>query len=470
MIKPQSRFIQSANFANGLNDWNTYTQDYELDVLGLYDGATSLINRAHTRTDALNLTNIYDNVTSANTMTLSYSAANRLQNADGAWGSKTFYYDGVGNRIEERATPPGGSQTISTLDYPATSNRVTDITQGATTVRSIGYDAAGNITSDNRLGSTYAYTYNDAGRLKTVSYEGNLKGTYTYNGQHQLIGRVITNSGSENGTTHYVHDRGGNVIAELDASGATAREYIWLPETEIAPTAASRAQIDRPIAVVDGVDTATPVTYYVHTDHLNRPIKMSDASKAIQWSAEYQPWDAVQSLSGPLTLDLRFPGQWFQLEAGLHYNWHRHYDPSLGRYTQPDPLGFVDGPSVYGYARGNPYRYVDPDGRNPAGVCALVPAACGTAIEKTVEVCLAIGTYIITQMSKKKEGFCSCSHRDRNKVGNEDWACLRLRNQGICTGPYKDTGTDTASCQANARENAPTACRACLGHCKFFSN
>jgi len=47
----------------------------------------------------------------------------------------------------------------------------------------------------------------------------------------------------------------------------------------------------------------------------------------------------------------------------LHYNWHRHYDPSLGRYTQPDPLGFVDGPSVYGYARNSPYRYVDKDGR-----------------------------------------------------------------------------------------------------------
>ncbi|MCC0010934.1 MAG: RHS repeat-associated core domain-containing protein [Hyphomicrobiaceae bacterium] len=48
----------------------------------------------------------------------------------------------------------------------------------------------------------------------------------------------------------------------------------------------------------------------------------------------------------------------------MHYNWHRHYDPSLGRYTQADPLGFVDGPSVYGYARNNPYRYVDRDGRN----------------------------------------------------------------------------------------------------------
>ena len=61
-------------------------------------------------------------------------------------------------------------------------------------------------------------------------------------------------------------------------------------------------------------------------------------------------------------MDLRFPGQWFQLEAGLHYNWHRHYDPSLGRYTQPDPLGFVDGPSVYGYAGAEPVTGVDPSG------------------------------------------------------------------------------------------------------------
>ena len=47
----------------------------------------------------------------------------------------------------------------------------------------------------------------------------------------------------------------------------------------------------------------------------------------------------------------------------MRYNWHRHYDPSLGCYTQPNPLGFVDGPSVYGYAGGSPYGYVDPDGR-----------------------------------------------------------------------------------------------------------
>jgi len=53
---------------------------------------------SHTRTDALNLTNIYDNITSANIMSLTYSPANHLRNADGAWGSKTFYYDGGGWR------------------------------------------------------------------------------------------------------------------------------------------------------------------------------------------------------------------------------------------------------------------------------------------------------------------------------------------------------------------------------------
>ena len=71
---------------------------------------------------------------------------------------------------------------------------------------------------------------------------------------------------------------------------------------------------------------------------------------------------APYAITGSATLDARFPGQWYQLEAGLHYNWHRHYDPTLGRYTQPDPLGFVDGPSVYAYARSSPQMAVDPEG------------------------------------------------------------------------------------------------------------
>ena len=127
--------------------------------------------------------------------------------------------------------------------------------RAGTTTRSLTYDNAGNILTDSRFGGPYTYGYNKADRLKTVTVSGTLRGTYTYNGREQLAKRVITNSGSANVTTLYVHDQFGNVIAELNSGGATVREYIWLVEIEIAPTMGSRTQIDRPIAVIDGVNT-----------------------------------------------------------------------------------------------------------------------------------------------------------------------------------------------------------------------
>jgi RHS repeat-associated protein len=141
----------------------------------------------------------------------------------------------------------------------------------------------------------------------------------------------------------------------------------------------SRTVVDRPLAVVDAVNTA-PVAYWVSVEHLNRPIKMTNAAKTSVWDAVWQPWGGIHSITGSATLNTRFPGQWYQIETGLHYNWHRSYDPPLGRYTQPDPLGFVDGPSVYGYAAGSPMRFVDRDGR------LLVPGPIGVAITITMIV------------------------------------------------------------------------------------
>ena len=56
------------------------------------------------------------------------------------------------------------------------------------------------------------------------------------------------------------------------------------------------------------------------------------------------------------------PGQYFDAETGLHQNWHRDYDPSIGRYLQSDPLGLYAGLSTYSYANSNPIRYTDPLG------------------------------------------------------------------------------------------------------------
>ena len=90
---------------------------------------------------------------------------------------------------------------------------------------------------------------------------------------------------------------------------------------------------------------------------------MTNAAGASVWSAVWLSWGGAHTITGAEINDARFPGQWFQLEAGLHYNWHRAYDPTIGRFTQSDPMEFVDGPSLFAYAGNSPFEYVDPTGR-----------------------------------------------------------------------------------------------------------
>ncbi len=135
------------------------------------------------------------------------------------------------------------------------------------------------------------------------------------------------------------------------------REYIWLN--------------DMPVAVVDNVNT-TPVIYDVQVDHLMRPARMTDASANWVWDVIFTPFGTTAYINqNPTVMNIRFPGQWFQLETGLAYNWHRHYDATTGRYVQPDRLGLVailgDGPSIYNYARQAPLGWTDRSGENAAG-------------------------------------------------------------------------------------------------------
>ncbi len=142
-------------------------------------------------------------------------------------------------------------------------------------------------------------------------------------------------AGGASEVTLSVHDLAGNRIAEHDQTGAVLREYIWLD--------------GRPLAIVEGGQT-----FWLHTDHIGRPVLATDATGAVVWAARYRPFggiDAVAVDTGAVGQDIRFPGQWFQSETGLHQNWMRDYDPTIGRYLQADPLGLVDGASVYGYAR-----------------------------------------------------------------------------------------------------------------------
>jgi RHS repeat-associated protein len=78
---------------------------------------------------------------------------------------------------------------------------------------------------------------------------------------------------------------------------------------------------------------------------------------------------------------LRFPGQYADKETNLYYNFFRDYDPSLGRYSESDPIGMVGGPNTYAYAYSGPVSNLDPDGRLGLGGAVLLVALVGMAAE-----------------------------------------------------------------------------------------
>jgi RHS repeat-associated protein len=337
--------LRSLVFDNGLSLWRTYDANYRPDQLALFDGSTAVLQHYHGYQDDLNLTNLWDNLNPANDQSYWYSANNMLQNADGPWGENLFYQDGSGN-LTWHINDNGTTTTTDQLTYSGTSNRIGSVIRNSSTLRSFTHDAAGNIATDVQGGVTTAYTYNNADRLASFTKGGTQVGAYVYNALGQLVIRTVTNA-VPSGVTVYFYDQQGHVIAEFD--GVTAqlkREYIWLG--------------DMPIAVID---PGTPSTsYYVHADHLNRPIAMTDASKAFVAKATWLPFGGLHSYTGTEGIDLRFPGQLFQAESGLHYNWFRQYDPTTGRYTQPDPMGLVDGPNRYAYVGNDPLQKFDSTG------------------------------------------------------------------------------------------------------------
>ncbi len=91
------------------------------------------------------------------------------------------------------------------------------------------------------------------------------------------------------------------------------------------------------------------------------PKALTDASGQVVWKASYSPFGKASITTQGPTFNLRFPGQYYDAETGLHYNWRR-YDPNTGRYITSDPIGLAGGINTYAYALSNPIGNADPTG------------------------------------------------------------------------------------------------------------
>ena len=136
------------------------------------------------------------------------------------------------------------------------------------------------------------------------------------------------------------------LIAEMQVDGTPLREYIYLD--------------GEPIALKEY--QTNPGTYYFINDHLGTPQRLVNGSGNVVWQAAYLPFGKAQVTVELVGNNLRFPGQYFDAETGLHYNWHRFYDPETGRYISADPIGLDGGMNLYAYVQNNPVDWIDPEG------------------------------------------------------------------------------------------------------------
>jgi RHS repeat-associated protein len=122
------------------------------------------------------------------------------------------------------------------------------------------------------------------------------------------------------------------------------------------------------------VPTFAPSGYfsirYIHSDHLGTPHLVTDDSGQVIWSAEYRPFVEATIDEDPdgnglnYSLNIRFPGQYYDAESQLHYNYFRDYDPDIGRYLESDPIGLRGGINIFVYVGNNPIRWSDPRGED----------------------------------------------------------------------------------------------------------
>jgi len=347
------------------------------------------------------------------TWTVGYNAVGRITGFDTAGDTANFGYDPNGNRMHSLRSANGQSTTRAYQVGPM-SNRLEGFTQSinsaSNTSVTYGYNANGDLLSDGLR----SYTYDAEGRLAaattgatdvspTTRYAHNALGQRVFKteplyppsqgdeadpGFMQSLIAFFTKLWSPSTTQAeqlgyaYVYDEQGTLIAEVGSGGpnsAGQAQYIYLPT----------ANGPMPIAaVIDGA------TYAVHSDHLNTPRKLTNANGQAVWQWSYSAFGEdkptlaknrfanLEVTANPGTtgisevkFNLRYPGQYADEESGLFYNGYRTYIPTLGRYTQADPIGLDGGWNRFGYVGANPLGFTDRRGLAQDWTC-YVPGGC----------------------------------------------------------------------------------------------
>jgi RHS repeat-associated protein len=333
--------VQSFAYGDGSSSIQNRDADYQPSAK--LDGAYS---KVYSYDPSGNLTRLND--VNTTTLTYGYDATGRLtsaiDSATNSFGSLGYSYDKNGNRRLE-------TRNGSNLGYIYSPPSGNWLQQKGSDVRT--KTPVSNLASSTALGS---FTYDGYNRMLTSSTAAETT-TYSYNGLGQRIGKI-----NQNGlATSFVYGINGELLYEQDQAGNTIA-YVWLD--------------GRPLARIDNNATI----YYYHVDHLGTPQSMTNATGTTVWQANYEPFGLATIKVNTVVNNLRLPGQYYDRETGLSYNYFRDYDSGVGRYVEGDPIGLAGGLNLYAYVGGNPISRIDPLGLMGGGAGPRAPEQISVGI------------------------------------------------------------------------------------------
>jgi len=243
---------------------------------------------------------------------------------------EAFSYDNAGNRLTDSSTT--GNWNYNTTNQLTAYENIT-----------IEYDFNGNTIKKTKAGVATHFNYNTQNRLEYVKDNSNVTIASYY---YDPFGRRLYKE--TNGSRTYFMYAEEGLVAELDNAGNVTQSYGYTPQSTYGTSP---------------LYTKTNAGYaYYQLDHLGTPQQLVNKTGQVVWKAKSKSFGETFVEVNTVTNNLRFPGQYYDAETGLHYNYFRDYEPSIGRYLESDPIGLLGGLNVYGYVGGNPVYWSDPFG------------------------------------------------------------------------------------------------------------
>ncbi|WP_437764913.1 DUF6531 domain-containing protein [Sorangium sp. So ce281] len=283
---------------------------------------------------------------------------------DALRGAVTYYdHDDLGSVVRERR----GAQELERAHdaqgnvYRRADRRdreyVGDGQIARTSQASYAHDADGQrIRRIDASGATWSYTYDDRGMLRAISRPDGQRIEYQYDALGRRTRKVRL--GEDQRVDEEVRYLWDGLRMVHERRGDDLVSWYWSPH-DAAPVAKRRG--DR--------------LWSIAHDHMGDPTEMYDEQGQLAWQAQLDIYGRADLRVGAADdCPWRWPGQYEDTDAELHYNGFRYYDPFTGNYTSRDPLGLSGGSNPYGYPA-NPWAYCDPLGLAPMSWVDFMAAA-----------------------------------------------------------------------------------------------